>query len=290
MAVLVAGLWPAFVHAEISFRATMSPNTVRYPETRRIVYQLQMTTGAREERFTVELDPPSFGAGLREEGATVFPLSVRLDGPGSMSIASREHATLACSFHGYEPQIESYRVAIPAQSSSTLTARFATGISPPWPSLDFRVRFRILPSYAPGDPGTLSRSQTVLPPAPRLRGKTGVQILFATKPRSSPLPVANVRRIRLGRPIAIRGRTEPSLRGQLIRLRFRGPNARRPRLLARVRVGRRGRFQFRSWRPARPGYYQLWAVYRPQRSRLVADRTCPRVFRVVPRGPAGKHR
>ena len=264
----------------------MSPSSIAYPGTTRVTYRLVMRSGAEAERFGLTLEVPRFGRGLRGEGSPIAPKSISLAGPARFGAWSDEHHLPACSpfaniFHGYELEPREYEVTLPRRSLSTLTAVYYTGATPPWPNLDYRLTFIASPRMPFGGRGTLERTYVVRPPRPSLRGRTGVRIAFSTSPRSSPTGGWRLRRIRSGRRVVIRGRTNPRIPGQFIRLAYLAPGRERLWTLARVRVNRRGHFAFRRWRPRRRGYYELWAFYRRQRRHLVSDHACPRAFRVV---------
>jgi hypothetical protein len=83
--------------------------------------------------------------------------------------------------------------------------------------------------------------------------------------------------------INIRGRTEPSLRGRRVALRYRyipSLGATPLRTLARVEIGPRGHFSHRGWRPRRRGAYRLYAAYEARTRHRTIDESCSRGFAI----------
>jgi hypothetical protein len=156
-----------------------------------------------------------------------------------------------------------------------VTVHGAPGNNRPPPLLrtDYRATFAI----GAGRNDTLFRDQEVRPAEPAVLGPFGAYVRLSTRPGTPYFP--GRRRFKPGQAIDIRGRTERSLRGQAIRLRYtylppRG--ASRQRTLARVRIDRRGRFRYRSWRTSASGSYRLYAVYRPRSRTGTPDQSCSR--------------
>jgi hypothetical protein len=163
-------------------------------------------------------------------------------------------------------------VALPAHSTSTLAARFLTA-GPPLLRTDYRATFAV----GGGRNDTLTGEQEIRPPKPTVLGPFGTHITLGTRPGTPYFP--GRRRFRRGQTINIRGRTERSLAGQMIRLRYTYlPSRGRSRQLtfARARIDGRGRFGYRGWRPGRPGSYRLYAVYRPRSRDRISDQSCSR--------------
>jgi hypothetical protein len=165
-------------------------------------------------------------------------------------------------------------VTLPPRSTSTLVARFLMA-GPPLRRTDYRATFAV----GGGGDDTLVGDQEIRSDSPRVRPPFGTHITLSTRPRTPYFPGA--RRLRRGQAIEIRGRTERSLRGQrmVLRYRYNPPRGRtRQRTLARVRIDRRGRFRYRDWRPRRRGSYRLFARYRPRSASRVRDESCSRGF------------
>jgi hypothetical protein len=112
-------------------------------------------------------------------------------------------------------------------------------------------------------------------------GPFGTHITLSTRPRTPYFRFPPSRRLRPGQAINIRGRTERSLRGESVVLRYRHIPSRGPtplRTLARVAIGRRGHFSYHGWRPRRPGAYRLYAAYQPRSRARILDESCSRGF------------
>jgi hypothetical protein len=170
-------------------------------------------------------------------------------------------------------------LTLPARSSSVLVARFLTS-GPPLLRTDYRATFAV----GGGQNDTLVGEQEIRPAPPAVLPPFGAHLTLATRP-STPyfFQFPALRRLRLGQAIDIRGRTERSLRGQTIALRYgyTPPGRRtRHRTLARVRIDRRGLFGYRGWRPRGRGLYRLSAVYLPESASRVSQESCARGFRV----------
>lgn len=252
-------------------------------------YELTLTTGPEDERFSVFVEPPLFPDG----GSPLYPIApgIELVGPAQITGGVNIFSHVVCSpafnvVHGAEPMRQGIDVIAPANSSSLLRLSFGV-----WrrdaPFRGMAVRPKVtfsdrLENSEPGATGTIGADQVVLPEAPRLIGPTGVRISFTTRPWT---PLTNPKRaptLRPGRTITVSGRTEPALKRQVVSLRTVGPGQGRPklRLLARVRTDRRGRFRY-EWSPRRPGIHQLFAFYRRQRRGVTSDRACPRYVRIA---------
>lgn len=284
-AVIAAVATPA-ASAQLNATATITPGRIVFPHTKQITYRLHMTTGEQAERFSVALIPPSFGRGLQAEGSPVRFVETRLEGPGELTTPGRGSGIPFCStsrnaYHGYEPRSVGYDIALPPQASSTLTATYNTGLTAPWPTLDYRLTFLLRPELFSGGQGTLVESATVRPPQPEVAGRFGVEIRLAIAPYGAARPFPRFPEIKSGRRIRIAGRTSPRLRRQIVNLRYTGPGSRTLRPLATVRTDWQGRFAYRKWAPRRPGRYEVWAFYRSQRRHLVSDYTCPRSFQIL---------
>lgn len=81
-------------------------------------------------------------------------------------------------------------------------------------------------------------------------------------------------------PTLEREQTVRSPRAPLVRNAPGGPGG-KERPLATVRVDRTGRFRYRNWRPFRPGFHSIRALYPRQRPNVLADSACQRTLRVT---------
>jgi hypothetical protein len=278
-----AGVAAPDVAAHVSFTASMAPARIHYPQTREVVYRLTMTTGLEGERFTVDLRSPLWSTGLPLGSPVRLNGPPTLEGPGALA---RFEARGGRSFgagvqgcaRGYPEAHARVEVALPPSSTSTLVARYATGKSPPWPGADLRVTF-VARGMSGGGP---NRVETVRPPMPRLTGRLGARLVVRTRPG----------RASRGQRVLVEGRTDRGLAGDRVALwaaayvpdpsgaiPFEGPHYpadfRPARRLGVVRVGPRGGFRLRGWRPRLEAGYRVWAVYPRQRARRLPDRSCP---------------
>jgi hypothetical protein len=178
---------------------------------------------------------------------------------------------------------EGLDVAMPARATALLSADFHVwSRDAPFAGMNVRPTFTFTDRmFGPtGVTGTIGTDLAIRPPAPRLRGPTGVRLTVRTRPRTPLFNPRRAPRVEPGRAIRIFGTTDPVLRREAISLRVLVHGAdREPRRLARVRTDRRGRFRH-VWRPRRAGIHELFAYYEPQRRGVTADRTCPRFLRV----------
>lgn len=272
---------------ELRVAITGAPRVFDYRRTVEMAYRLTFATGDREERFRVAVNPPRFDDGgspfLAPEG-----LQLALEGPARAGIQRTGFARVACSSynvsHGADPTNFSLDVAAPANTTSTLTARF--GVSrrdAPFPDLDVRPTFRIdgqLVAPQLDGPATLPGALVLRPSRPQILAPSGVHITMRTRPRTRRFLARKLPTYRPGRLVRIFGRTDPILRRQVIELRVLRAGFAKPRPLARVLTDARGRFKFR-WRPRRLGVHQLFAFYRRQQRGVTSDRACPQVLRIA---------
>jgi len=281
----IAGLAMSFAAsaaAGVMFSASMSPETIHFPRTKVVEYRLTITTGPQDERFAVWLARPSWGKGF-PVGSPLGrgPLPV-LRGPGTIlrhSGSCSQGTSTPCRRGFRNNCINSVELSIPANSTTTLVARYRTGRVAPWSGTDFRLRFLITESADRLAPKRFRT--TVLPHEPDVVGKTGVRIGLELMPKR---PAASAR-------LVAHGHVRSTLVGQRIRLVYHfapplAPDAPHPvdsgpvypswsRPLGEVRIGRRGLFQKTVASRAREGVYTVWAYYEPQRSHLMRERSCP---------------
>lgn len=301
LAAALAGLGVALAtqtaHGQTSFSASVTPDTVSSPA--QLEYALTMVnSGDTDERYAVAVIAPHYRPARRGDGAAETQSIVALDYPtidGPASFARHLSTTVAelpvCSIardvraHGYGINGLQFGVILPPRSASMLRARYRAGL-PFWPDLDLRLRFRLKHL---AQSGVVDRTLVVASPQPAITGRVAVHITFRTTPKSARVAFEGSRPIALGRPIRIRGRTNPPIRGEHVELRYAritGPGTadKRPRDLprgraARLRVDAHGRFYGR-WLPPGEGSYELWARYDSTRASLISDNTCPRLLRV----------
>jgi hypothetical protein len=292
--------------APVNFSAWMKPTRIFFPHRTTLTYRLEMRSGptmtGRPIEFRALTAIPLFGdQRMRWEGSPVDIESISFEGAATSQTSSGRWGLPACSpytdqgganarftWHGYEQHYVEPDVVLRPNSTGAMVVQARTGDTAPWPSVDYRIRFEIRPPRPEPldflDPPETVEPQSVIPPkAPVHAGKSGVEISLTTSPPSAPKPSQSVPTVRVGREVRIRGETSPRIRGQFVILRYfqNGDTRDSPfRKLARVRVGRRGRFTYRGWRPRVVGRYELWAFYKTQRRNLVSDHACPRVFEV----------
>jgi hypothetical protein len=272
--------------ATVTFEATIEPKEVVFLETFELAYRLRMTTGSRPERFRVRVEQPRWNPASPHDPAgfpavhDCFRRPLVLHGPGRLADTvcrpSRSRANV-CERGGGHVELRA-DVTLPPHSTSALVARFLTG-GPPLPSTDYRATFVVGGSRN----DTLPGRQEIQPPEPAVLGPFGTHIVLSTWPRTPYFRFPAGRRLRPGRVINIRGRTESSLRGQRMLLRYRfipSRGATPLRTLARVEIGPRGRFSYRGWRPRRLGAYRLYAAYRPRSPNRILDESCSRGFAI----------
>jgi hypothetical protein len=285
---LVAVVVPA-TSASLTVSGTLfSPSTVS-ASTPDVLYYLQMRSGPTQELFSVQMRPPPFATvDGRSDGSSLDgPTAVALQGPGTLgNLVQAPEVIAPCSnrpsaFHGYATGAASVDVLLPPNSGTTLAVRYDTGRRAPWIDSDFRLTFTVTtqlagtyPANSPftGTP-TVTLPVTMTTAGPAVGGPIGVHILLGTTPRA---PATMAR----GAAIAISGRILPGRPGRRIVLEWARSGGSLTKLsMARTRAG--GRFTARSWRPAKPGRYELWASYPSQPGGLVADTTsCPLRFTV----------
>jgi hypothetical protein len=294
----------------------MTPGEIHFPRTRIVTYRLQLITGNAPERLLVIAAPPSYSGPpfprsfdelirqrrneLRELLRHRLPLLAcgsPIEPVGGLEIAGAGKRISDPLFpmppdipavfspnrpceRGYPIDRRAVALQLPPQAAATVTGRYRTGRSAPWPGTDYRLTFLVFPLWNGG------RSQTTHAPRgrryllarpiqPRLTGTSGVKITLRTSPEL---------RVRRGREVRVFGRTDPPVRRQWMRLSFRaapewtgpiGPT----KLLAQVRTDAEGRFDYR-WRPGYGLNYELWATYRRQRTWLTSDESCSQVIAV----------
>ncbi len=256
-----------------SFALSVSPSRVRMPATTQLVYRLRIRTGAQAERFSVEIEPPLFqtrlgsGDNVHREGSTITPdQKVELEGPGTLTPSGEGMALIACSpssglaAHGYEPRYPSFVVELPANSTSTLVARYRTGEFDLWPGSDLRLTIRAGRKTTGYGAATLSRDVQLRSPGVTLSGRPAPRIELWTSPQSSPGVYAKLRPLEAGAPMTISGRVVPARARRRVSLwTIRHGEGEEPRRLATVSTDARGRLRLRTRTPERSGSYELWA-------------------------------
>jgi hypothetical protein len=264
----------------------MEPSEVTLLETRELTYRLTMTTGALEERFRVRVEQPRWDP-ISERGPDGFPAvpdcfrsPLVLEGPGRMadSVCLPRPARGNVCERGSGRWELSAELTLPPHSTSSLVARFLSG-GPPLSRTDYRATFAV----GVGGNDTLAGVRRFRPARPAVRGPFGTHITMSTRPRTPYFRFPAGQRFRPGRLINIRGRTEPSLRGRRVVLRYRyipSRGATPLRTLARAEIGPRGHFSHRGWRPRRRGAYRLYAAYEPASPHRIIDESCSRGFAI----------
>ena len=295
---LVVFAAPGTASGAVGFEVIPGQSNVSFPGTAELTYTLKMTTDAEgTERFSIRAGGGSFGApdSGPQGSALSGPGDPLLSGAGTIDGFGRAIPALAaCSmrgpgYHGlHDGGLFTY-VTLPPSTQTNLTFTFRRASQAPWPSTTYTPVFIAWPD-AWLVPDTLGSPVSIPVPEPLVTGISGVEIRFKTKPRSAGLPVLldnPPAEIRKGRKIKIVGNTDPTLRRQKLRLMQAGPGDKKPKLLAKVRTRKNGKFRYKGWEPDKKGEYELWVEYRSQRDHLASDFTCSRMFELVP-GKKGK--
>jgi hypothetical protein len=269
-------------------RATISkaPLVFDYRRTEVMRYQLTFSTGAEQERFAIVVEPPRFpGEGSPFLGPQ--DLLLRLSGPATLGQGENVFGSLACStydvIHGADLITLAHDVNAPASSTSTVNVSFQVAHrDAPFVGQAVRPLFRITPRLSSRDDGppTISRTLTLAPASPKLRGRTGVRIVLASSPPTVSRGNGRLPSYPAGQVLRVTGATRPRLRRQIIELRALDSRTRpTPTRIARVRTDARGRFHYR-WSPDGRGKHQLFAFYRRQQKGVTSDRACPLALRL----------
>ena len=284
--VLFLGVAVPSAWADVTFKASMKPREISFGKTFELSYRLLMTTGAREERFPVAVRQPRWNplssGGPRGFAAVpdCFRRPLVLRGPGQLGkvVCDRSRDRVdTCERGGGHVHLRG-EVTLPPHSTTSLVARFLSG-GPPLRQTDYRATFKV----GGGTNDTLGNVRRFRPPKPAVRGPFGTHITLSTWPRTPYFRFPAGRRFRPGRVFNIRGRTDPSLAGRRMALRYRyipSQGATPLRTLARVEVGPGGHFGFRGWRPRGLGAYRLYAAYEPRRPDMIYDESCSRGFAI----------
>jgi hypothetical protein len=284
--VLSLGAAVPSARAAVSFEASMKPGEISFGKTFELSYRLRITTGALEERFRVRVDQPRWvpRSSRGPRGFPAVPNCFRrplvLDGPGLLAdvrCVARRGRVDVCERGSGRVRL-SGALTLPPRSTSYLVANFLSG-GPPLPRTDYRASFTV----GIGSNDTLASVQRIRPPAPAVRGPFGTHITLSTRPPTPYFRFPAGRRFRPGQVINIRGRTDPSLTGRRIALRYRyipSRGATPLRTLARVEIGPRGYFSLHGWRPRRLGAYRLYAAHKPRDPNRTLDESCSRGFAI----------
>jgi len=272
----------------LSARATVD-GPIAFPGTREVEARLILRTGASDERFAVRVRAPQY-QGRNPEGSVLLvdnsPDAVSLDGPGTLGQQELATGVPGCSprlnrFHGYEPHIPTVDVDVPANSSTTVVVRFATGSFAPWTATQYRVAFDLLDERVDGSASTLIAPRTVRAGLPTLTGRRGIRVSVRTRPPTFSSGTQNPAVIRSGRLLRVSGATTPPAPRARIRLRLLGPGRRSTfHTWARTQTDPRGRFTVRRRAPKQRGRYELWTFITPDDRHLVADYACPTAFEI----------
>lgn len=269
---------PASAQATISLSATSSPASVSGPPPWTGHYGLSITSGevpARLEVFVADgyngaarlnLGLSVTGAGVvegRQEGSAAGPFFADPFSPGGVG---------PCFDHPDDPGgFGSVIVSLPPRSTATVATSQLLAASP-WAGDSLGLRFFVNPVAAAPGVETVPDRQTVNLAGPKLKVARGVRIDFTSpRPRSEDAPRSTS--VPAGRRVKIAGVTTPSIRGQVIKLVERSRPGGAARSIARVNVGKRGRFAFGGWIPRSPGAHLLGAVYRSQAKGLAGGST-----------------
>jgi hypothetical protein len=252
---------------------SVSPTRVALPGTTDLVYRLRIQTRSEAERFALDFAAPQFETRLgssdsvHREGATMTPdAEVVLEGPGTLTRIGEGSAIMGCSpstglaAHGYEPRFPGFVVELPANSVSTVVARYRTGDVGLWPGADLRLRMqasRAMPGYGPS---TLERTIDVRSPKVTVTGRATPRLELWSSPQSSPGVFAKLRRLEADTSLVVGGRALPARAGRRVSIwTIRHGEGEKARRLATVATDARGRLRLRTRTPSRPGSYEVWA-------------------------------
>ena len=289
-------LAPAGIADDVTASGTLETPVQLTLKTHSILYYVQLHAGASQETFSVQLTPPPFATkgGLPEGQSIDGPTDIALQGPGTIGDEVQTPSAITpCSsrtsaLHGYATGVASVDVLLPPNANTVLAVRYDTGRRAPWVDSDFRLKFTLEPtlvgSYPADSPfaagATLSAPMSLTTNGPTVSGRTGAHILLHTRPAQTGANPYAAKAIGGGQSVAISGRLLPGKAGRRIVLEWdRGGGA--LHTIASITTGAGGSFGPTSWRPVRPGTYELWASYPSQPGGLVADGTsCPLRFAV----------
>lgn len=275
------------------FAMSVTPSRVRVPGTTELVYRLRMATGSEAERFAVDVVPPLFrtrlgaAANVRLEGATITPAGpVELEGPGTLTAIGEGTALIGCSpstglsAHGYEARYRGFVVELPANSVTSLVARYRTGDVALWPGSDLRLTMRASGRTGGYGSATLDRAVQIRSPTVALTGRPATRIELWTSPPSSPGVFKRLRRLPAGIRLQIGGRVTPARAGRRVSLwLLRHGEGERAHRLATARTDATGHLRLRTRTPTRAGSYELWART-PSRAGGRAEHSCSMAFRI----------
>ena len=260
----------------VIYETSVMPEETVFPATREVTYRISMLGGERSETVRLEFAPPGWARPGARRGAPAYAGLTSLEGPGTFmpdAIAPSPPApqdrglALPCGEDAVAVATRRGTVQVPAGVRVTLVTTWSLSRQAPFAFTDYR------PDVTAAVTG--GAAHTVDLPRPRIVGPAGVPLRL--------LPVN--RPGRAGGSIRVRGRTDAALAGEKITLRLFGPvsSHRRPALVAtperfrpvaRARVDRLGRFEFR-WRPAQRGQYGAYPLYRGKPGVILRDRGCP---------------
>lgn len=280
--------------ADPSFRVTVSPESVSFPETRQVTYRVEVATGSEAERLTLRAEtvPAFIGFDGAPEGAGLSgPRSAAFEGPGSMTTGVTSHGDPVCTtalsfraFHGGLYYSYEYHLDLPANAVSTLVLA-SDVFDAPWPGEQLRLALTATRTPGPGAPAsTLDRDHQLAVPGVGAAGRTGVRMQIATDQPSvrgcSHDPPDNP-----GNPITVTGRTDPPLAGRSVTLLAESTDRRAvpgqattPQAIATLPVAGDGTFVLRDWRPQLPGRYAIQARFASNVPELADDFSQPVSF------------
>lgn len=263
------------------FEASTMPTETVFPTTGEVTYRVSMLAGPSDEDLRIEQIAPSWRQQGVRAGAPAYHVQTSLEGagqfmPGPIAISSQPGGPargLVLSCGGTEPFAAQFpfrdTVHLPAGARATLVTTWRLSRQAPFSFTDYRPRLTVT---------SVGITQPIILPRPRLAGLSGVPVrLLANKSG------------RVGRIMRVQGNTDPALAGERISLRLIGPvsykaqtvfaTPGRFRTIARVRVDRLGRFEYR-WRPRRGGLYGAYPAYLGQPPGIVRDRGCPSLLKI----------
>ena len=273
--------------AAFTTSASCTPTTIVYPGPTTITCELQVTTGATEERFSVGLSRPFFG-GLGPDGSgwnLAFVSGPTLVGPGTFGNGGTliadpaQCSTLTPGLHGVFGSAPLSRgLTVPPNSATSIRYVLATS-QPPWPNDSLAPSFELGTNVSPSGSATLGAPVSIPTPEPSRTGLSGVQISLQTKPASPVFGRVGTPKVKVDKRVKVFGSTSPPLDRQKLKIltRYLGDDRKRkeqPAESVRVTTNKAGRFAYNRWTLDEPGLYEVAASYRSQRSFLADDYTC----------------
>lgn len=240
---------------------TVSSQTVRYPDTREVVYTIHFAPADADRTVGVLMVEPDW----------LFAETV-LGDPG-VTVAGEGSARAPYTCQASSPTYQAARIVLPAHTPGQVRFRYRADVIP-------------APRGATGAGHAAITTQgvtrQVAAPVLRPAGRRAQTVSSRTRPalrtaEQATVP-ARMTQLNPGRPLTITGQLAPRRPGVRVILTdhsFDGFALSASRFIARTRADRHGRYRFAT--RARPGVHAL-AVAAAGSPNLAAGRSCPRVY------------